>query len=226
MRLISFGCSLTWGTDLSDVSPNDYFKWSELTWPALVSKRLGMHYRTCAIGGSGNLSIMDHACKWSVQCPKDFILINWTFADRFDYSRHDGAHYNNGPKGFDTCRPNEHDDISKFYFRYLHSEYRDKLTALIYIKSTLDFLISNQRKFLMTANDDTIWCKKWHAPSHIQNFQNSIKPHVTSFENRNFLDWCRHRAFPISASGHPLEEAHAAAADLMTPVIDAILHKA
>jgi hypothetical protein len=226
MRLISFGCSLTWGTDLPDCDPNDAFNWSRLTWPALLAERHDLEYRSLAHGGAGNLSVLDRALKWAAKWPQDMVIVNWTFADRFDYSNPEGFHFNNGSFDWCTCRPSSTDSVSDFYFRNLHSEYRDKLTMLVNIKATVDFLLAQKIKFLMTCLDDQIWCKTWHAPVHLKMLQQEIRPHILDFENTNFLSWSQKHGFDISASGHPLADAHAAAADLMTPAIDAILRRA
>jgi hypothetical protein len=41
----------------------------------------------------------------------------------------------------------------------------------------------------------------------------------------DFLTWSKQKGHAITSIGHPLEEAHAAAADLMQPVIESILHR-
>lgn len=227
MTIISFGCSLTFGTDLSD--SNFDAAWptaSKMTWPALVSQRLGVDYQTRAQGGIGNLCIADRVAR-NVHFfldPSRFFIINWTFIDRFDFSHPQGMHFNSGFRDYNTCRPNETDELSEFYYRNFHSEYRDKLVNLMYIKTTIDVLQRHKVKFIMTAIDDLLWCRQWHASPHILELQQEISPYFLDFEGRNFLDWSRHCGFDISDTGHPLEKAHAAAADLMLPLVQSQLN--
>ena len=219
-RLASFGCSFIWGTELADHQRHDVLNgYSRLTWPALLAKNLALGYHCLARGGSGNLAIADQVCGWIDKSPHDFVIINWTFLDRFDYSDPQGRHFNSGLGDYSTCRPGNDDAVSEFYFRHLHSEYRDKLMGLMYIKTVIDYLLEKKTPFLMTAMDELLWCQQWHATPLIRKLQQDIRPYVHDFEGRNFLDWSRHRGFRVSGAGHPLEEAHAAAAELMLPVL-------
>lgn len=227
MRVTSFGCSLTFGTDLSDchdkIARRSFF--SELTWPSLIAKILGANYLCRAQGGSGNLCIADRVleyCTW----PNEILIINWTFIDRFDYSDPQGAHFCNGLNDYLTLNPGESGPLHEHYFRNLQSEYRDKFTNLMLIKSVIDILLQNNCQFIMTALDDLLWCDQYNAPRHIKDLQKHIKPYICNFHGTNFLDWSRSKNYRISESGHPLEEAHKAAADVMMPAIDTILHRA
>ncbi len=227
MNIASFGCSLTLGTELSDQSHGKFGQRpSNLTWPALVAQQLGLEYRCMAQGGAGNLSVADRVLEYRHDHPDDFLIINWTFMDRFDYSDPGGRHFDNGYTDYLTVRPGESDEISDFYYRHLHSEYRDKITNLMQIKVVVDRLLVSRTRFIMTMVDDSLMLRRWHAPARIQELQDDIAPHVTDFQGKNFLQWARAQGFAVTAAGHPLETAHAAAAEQMMPIIDAILHRA
>ena len=75
----------------------------------------------------------------------------------------------------------------------------------------------------MTMLDDLLWCQQWHAPEFVRHLQQEVRSYIHDFEGHNFLDWSRNRGFEISSSEHPLEKAHAAAADYMLPKIKKIL---
>lgn len=226
MRIVSFGCSLTFGTELGDGDNTALYPTaSKLTWPALVAARLGMDYQCRALGGAGNLAIMDRVLNHAHYDAQDFFVINWTFVDRFDYSAPDGAHFGRGKNAYATLRPGDSDSISQFYYRRLHSEYRDKLTNLVYVKTVLDCLLQQHTRFLMTAVDDLLMCQRWHVSPQVTDLQQAIAPWIHQFDHRNFLDWSRHGGFAITPAGHPLTAAHEAAADVMQPIIDAILHR-
>ena len=54
----------------------------------------------------------------------------------------------------------------------------------------------------------------------IKQLQDYVKPYMTVFEGKTFLDWSRSHGYPESANWHPLEQAHAAAAGVMRQVFD------
>ena len=144
MNIKSFGCSFIFGTDMQDAEmiPNTPGKPSQLTWPSLLSRHLGLDYRCRAYPGCGNLLIaerilldIDLLCRNT-----QLVVVGWTWIDRFDYN--DPANIDN----WNTIRPSSDDSKSQFYFRNLHSEYKDKLTSLMAIKLVIDSL--NQKNYL------------------------------------------------------------------------------
>lgn len=224
MQLASFGCSLIHGDELADSSNLP----SQMTWPALLAKSLGMDYRCYAGGGRGNLMIMDRLTTEIHRDPERFFVIQWTYIDRFDYSDPEGRHALIKKHGNDylAALPGQKSIIDQFYFKNFHSEFRDKITNLVYIKSALDLLLEKRCKFVMTHADDLIWCDQYHTTDAMRAWQSYLKAHTVFFENRNFMPWCREQGYDIGVMGHPLEQAHRAAADLIRPVIESILHKA
>lgn len=227
MRIVSFGCSLTFGTDLADVKEDSESATpSRLTWPALVAAELGMSYHCFAKGGSGNLCVLDRILSVTDFDQEDILIVNWTFMDRFDYLDPMACHADDGIIDYETLLPGHGDDRSRFYYQHLHSSYRDKLTNLMYIQLVLHKLWFHRAKFVMTSVDNLLWETKYHAPKIIQDLQHTILPWIQQFDNCDFLTWCRRKGFVFSDNNHPLEPAHAAAAELMLPVIDTILRKA
>lgn len=205
----SFGCSFFYGSELSDCPGNSIFDPSQLTWPALVAKHKQIEYQCYARPGKGNLFIANRIME---QPPSDDIfLINWTWIDRFDY-------VNAANELWEVLRPGESGDLEKFYFRHLHSEYRDVLTNLGYIKLALDYLLDNKIKFVMTYMDYLLFTPMtlpMHQPSPVNYLQKQIKPYVTDFSGKNFLDWAKDNNYHISSKLHPLEEAHLGASQYM-----------
>lgn len=222
MKLKSFGCSFIYGTDLSDAK--EPFCPSHQTWPARLAKTFDLKYECHAGGGIGNLAILDRLSQQVVEKPTALYVVQWTYIDRFDYSDHHGHHFTNGRNDWCTIRPNAKTKESDFYFRSLHSEYKDKLTAILYVKSALDLLQQNQCKFIMTYLDRLLLCDRWHCSSAMMAWQNDIKKHLINFDGEDFLTWSRQRGYHINERNHPLEQAHQAAADVMRPVIESILH--
>lgn len=211
MQLTSHGCSFIYGSELSSPS---------LSWPSLIARDLGFRHDCYAVPGIGNLQIMESVLLNAGAA--DLCLINWSWIDRFDF-------VNDVDESWHTLRPALDHDQAAHYYQYLHGQYRDMLTNLSYIAITIDFLHIRQIPFVMTFMDQLLFdtvLAQWHPPDAIEYLQQRVRPHMMDFEGQNFLDWSRSRNFAISAAWHPLEQAHAAAADLMIPVIDAILHKA
>lgn len=223
MKLASFGCSYIFGTDLADSL--DSSRRSMSTWPALLAQQRGMEYKCYAGGGRGNLMIFDRLINTVLRNPDWFFVIQWTYIDRFDYSDPNGWHFNGDNKNdYLSLLPGNQDVKSSYYFRNLHSEYKDKFTSLTYIKTALDVLIGNKCRFIMTCIDDLLWCDQYNISPVMKDWQEYIQPHISTFEGENFLKWSQQKNFPISSTGHPLEAAHKTAADLMQPIIDNILY--
>jgi hypothetical protein len=116
---------------------------------------------------------------------------------------------------WETIRPTVETDLATAYYRDMHSEYRDKFTSLCYIKLAIDTLNQRNIPFVMTYQDELLFDQRWHTSKSVLALQASVKPHMTMFEGQTFLEWGRARGFEISSSLHPLETAHAAAADYL-----------
>lgn len=217
MNLKSFGCSFIFGTDLADDGRDlPVPTASNFTWPALAAQRLGIPYICRARGGSGNLQILERVLREVSQAQRDFYVIGWTWIERFDYEDNDPKRL---PDEWRTICPISDSDAAKAYYKYLHSEYRDKLNTLIYIKTAVDALTSAGCPFVMTYMDDLIFDQQWHAPASVRYLQDAVRPHLESFQGKTFLEWSKEKGFEISPTLHPLEPAHQAALDVIWPKI-------
>ena len=218
MNLTSYGCSFIFGIDMDDAEmiPGTAGKPSMKSWPARLANHLGLHYRCRAYPGCGNLLIaerilldLEHLCGNT-----ELVVVGWTWIDRFDYNNP------NNTDNWNTVRPGETDTRTQFYFRDLHSEYRDKLSSLIVIKTIIDTLKQKNIPFLMTYMDPLLFDQQWHVSKSITYLQDYVRPYMTLFENLTFLEWCESKKFELSPTWHPLEEAHRAAADYIITVFD------
>jgi len=211
MQLTSHGCSFVYGSELSSPS---------LSWPALVAQHLGYDYVCTATPGSGNLQIMESVLLHADR--GDLCVINWTWIDRFDF-------VDNLDESWQTLRPVLDHEHAEYYFRNLHGQYRDILTNLAYISTAISFLQNRRVPFVMTYMDNLLFERvrpEWHQPDAVNYLQRLVFPHMKDFDGMNFLEWSRKNSFDVSETWHPLEQAHAAAAGLMAPAIDAILRRA
>jgi len=204
MQLKSFGCSFIYGSDLAD---------SNHSWPALLATRLGYGYKCYARPGSGNLQIAERVLNQIANSnSSDLFVVGWTWIDRFDYidvnDKWEGTQWS-------TIMPVDTTDVAKIYYRDLHSEYRDKFTTLMAIRLVIDTLKQKGITFIMTYMDDLIFDQRWHTTPAVLDLQQYVKPHMTTFNGKSFLEWSRTNNYSISNAWHPLEEAHLAAADYM-----------
>jgi len=210
MKLKSFGCSFIFGTDLHDDGRNLPIPTaSQVTWPALLAKKHNFDYYCYARGGSGNLQILDRLLSQLADAEPAVYVVGWTWIDRFDYTTQDT------PAKWQTVMPVDTDKTAETYYKHLHSEYRDKLTTLIYVKTAIDALKASGNKFIMTYMDDLMFDTRWHTSPAISTLQGYCEPYMTRFENKSFLEYSKEKGFEISQTLHPLEAAHESAFKLM-----------
>lgn len=208
MRLKSFGCSFIFGSELADDGRDGpYAKASRLTWPALLANKLGMEYDCYARPGAGNLRIAERVLSQAACNEPNLYVIGWTWIDRFDYTDKNDQ--------WSTITPTTDTDLSHVYYRDLHSQYRDKLTSLMAIRTCIDVLNKKQCPFIMTYMDDLLWETQWHATPAVTDCQDYIRSYLKNFDGLNFLDWARKNNYPISDMLHPLEPAHSHASKLV-----------
>jgi len=223
MILKSFGCSFIFGNDLADVVAHlgePYAPPSKSTWPALLAENFGYDYQCHARPGSGNLRILEKILtQASVSTPDDLFVIGWSWIDRFDYTitLTGTAHLYDiaGDNVWHTVMPVDTSNTAKIYYKDLHSEFRDKFTTLINIKTAIDVLNQKNISFVMTYIDDLIFEDRWNTNAAIAELQNYIRPHMTTFQGLSFLDWSKQQGFAISDTLHPLESAHRAGFEII-----------
>jgi hypothetical protein len=223
MKLKSFGCSFIFGTDLADdgrhlpvPTPSNH------TWPAHLARHLGFDYDCHARPGSGNLQIAERVLSHASQGNSDFFVIGWTWIDRFDYTN---SVISNTPIQSKWCNwrtimPVDTDELARYYYKGLHSEYRDKLSSLMAIKLVIDTLQQRHIPFLMTYMDDLLFDQQHNHTPAVTDLQNHVKPYMTTFDGKTFLEWSRDRGFEESDTWHPLETAHQAAGHHVIKVFD------
>lgn len=231
MNIKSFGCSFIFGTDLADDGRDgSYATGSRLTWPALLAHSKGYNYQTHARPGSGNLKILEAVLREAATPESAIFIVGWSWIDRFDYTVEPGhrcPHWDLAGTGdqWKTIMPVDRDPLAQTYYRDLHSQFRDKLTTLVYIKTAIDTLKQKAIPFVMTYMDELIFETEWHVTPAVLDLQAYVRPYMTRFENKTFLEWTKQKGFPISETLHPLESAHKAAFELISTEFDAILHR-
>jgi hypothetical protein len=205
MKLKSFGCSFIWGSEMCDTELNPRYP-SKTTWPALLANHFDLPYECYAVPATGNLQII-HSILAHTSEPALFV-INWTYIDRFDY----GDPWTNQQCRYkwSTVLPSqaEFPDVADFYYRNLHSEYRDKLTTLMNIKLCIDTLQQAKHQFIMTAVDNLMFDTQWHMSDSIAYLQAAVRPYIRTFDGADMIAYSQQHGHALGSNGHPLEAAH------------------
>ena len=212
-KIVSFGDSFIYGSDLSDCDDNQY---SQLTWPALCAKELGLDYECHAQGARGNHYISLLAIAKS--CTNALVIINWSWIDRFDYFSME-----NKPKIM-TVLPGLDNELSKFYYKNFHSEFGDIFRSLSAIHATHSYLKEQNIPFVSSIMDKLLVTDMWnHAPG-IVNLQEVIQKDISWFpKQQTFLEWSRSNGYPESKGWHPLEQAHTEAVKVWLPTYKSMI---
>jgi hypothetical protein len=222
MQLKSFGCSFIYGFEMADtIDPSGDVFPSRSSYPALLAKHIGYEYKCFAQCGSGNLAILEKVLSQVADGNhNDIFVISWSWIDRYDYhtSATPPSDIENGL--WTIMTPGNQSKLAQTYYRDLHSEYRDKLTSLTYIKLAIDTLNQHGIQFIMTYMDELLFDQQWNTSPAVLTLQSYIKPYLTTFDGKTFLDWSRQHGYPESAQWHPLEAAHRAGADYIIKVFD------
>ena len=223
MKIAAFGDSFIFGNELQDIPElfpvgYNFSKSSKLTYPALLATKLKLDYQCYAYPGVGNQWLLNQIISCIKQNKNQVLyIINWTWIDRFDYHDKDKNDYHK----WSTVRPSlDNQTVDKFYYKNLHSELLDKTLSLGQIYQAICALESNSCKYLMTYMDNLIFDTQWHAPENILFLQNQIKNKLYNYNGKNFIDWAKVNGYDFGRYNHPLEQAHAAAGELMIKVFD------
>jgi hypothetical protein len=215
-RVVAVGDSFTRGDELTNWNcpDNAFIPYSISTWPALIAKSLNCDYKCYAIGGRGNQWI-----SWQVasRIKQDTLcIVNWTWFERFDY-------VDIATDEWTVTHPRHEDKLDHYFYRNLDSDIWNLHRNLQQIHSTISLLKQNNIDFIMTCLDPhysfTHNDMRPSGPGYaswtnaISSLQEQVVPHIIDFEGMSFLEWSKHNSFELGPNGHPLEQAHTAAAN-------------
>jgi|APSaa5957512535_1039671.scaffolds.fasta_scaffold179978_2 hypothetical protein len=213
-KLVAFGDSFTWGTNLKDADhkvPNKHqcvpCNYSKNTWPALLADNLKLEYVCRAGQGCGNQTIVRQFFEYLPHINiEDLVIVNWTWINRWDF-------YDIDVNRWETIRPSgtENSKFKEFYYKYLQSELWDKWESLKNIGLVHRILEQNGIKYISTCIDELVIDTTYHAPDYVKHLQNELVDQITWFNDQGFFEWSKTNNFKISNEWHPLEEAHQAA---------------
>ena len=182
---------------------------SNLTWPARLSRELNLKYECYARPGCGNFFIANQCLDQLTTKEPALYVVNWSFIDRFEFVDQDYT-----DSRWETLRPgsNNHPH-GNFYYRNLHSELSDKLHSLQLIKLvTLELLAAGQ-PFIMTYMDNLVFDQRWHTTPAMITQQEFVKPLMLHWQTDqqeliNWSLWAVEQGHVVTASNHLLESGH------------------
>ncbi len=132
-RLVTFGCSLTFGDNLDDNYPDNYFP-SEYAWPTYLAKLLNVPVVNNSKSGSSNKEILYTILNYDFKSD-DIVFVLWTHHDRdcliLNENKIDplGAWMDNkGARIFFKYLWNRHDKKTEgyFFYNYAHLYLQEK----------------------------------------------------------------------------------------------------
>jgi hypothetical protein len=221
-KIVSFGDSFVFGSELQD--NHDGSK----AWAGLAAQQLGVEYQTHSNPGCGNDAIAQQIYTHfsDDSTVNDLAVINWTWTCRWDFHI---ADYDTWVTLGPTCVPEklQHllDSTQSHRLIGLYRDYLNKsllwnkIRNLQTIFSAQQYLKIKKIKSIQTFMDYELFTTEFHCPVDVAELQKLVMPEMTDWsEGLNFLDWCKkHNYFITEIGWHPLEDAHAAAADFWLP---------
>jgi len=226
-KIVSFGDSFIFGSELNNNILGDR------AWPGLIAKEIDCEYHTSAVPGCGNDHIARQIYSWfSNKSPDNtLVIINWTWMCRWDfYIVEHETWITLGP----TCVPEklkdlvdrtEAEDMIAFYKHRANSSLLwNKFRNLQTIWGAQQYLEHKGITAIQTYMDYELFDTTCHAPDYIQELQQLVFPKLQLFDDKNFVDWSHAHRYPVTIKGnHPLEQAHAAAANYWKEIYKAAL---
>ena len=203
-RLITHGCSFTYGEELQDPSVS--------SWPALVSAQLGIDLVNLARPAYSNDAILQDIVAQDINQSdySDLIVICWTSNLRMMFHDMDG-HYTVMSTTKDKGHRKQISDLllTTTDLRWLYERW---LTQVILAQSYLESRHAKYLFFNAFDNQDANKTLKSPLKSKINT------SHFIGWPDQGFTEW----AYPckLGPRGHPLEQGHSKVADKLLAALD------
>ena len=240
--LLSAGCSLIYGSELSDSSNYSGQDPPSLkTWPALYANSKDYIYKTCACCGISNQGIARYVMDAVELINPDFVIVQWTFFDRHEIRLNDST-LNNNQSHYYLLTPYLSEDtniyhdpeitnikknlhavttaIATMWYRYVDS---DETEYYNYLKTKIDlanYLRWKKIPFVFADGQTKLADVEKTVDGSLQTLikLNKSIPEVT-FDSQGFYNWSRSSNYQFGID-HPLDRAHQGAYDLLHTSID------
>jgi len=231
MILVAAGDSFIWGSELADSlhgGPNGY---SRNTFPALLAKEYGIEYVCAAYPGLANNAI---SRKVISVCNKDTILlVNWTYPQRAEFRF-----------GKEWISINSWHTVQKHfseeYFKYVgNNEYYEIYSILKEILFLQQYCEINKIPYIFLTADNHFYQHENYFRNQDQDIDNLYNqiiwsnwywfPPGTEINEtqapRGFYQWATENKYNMGLQGHPLEDAHKDAANLIKENFNELVKK-
>ena len=240
--LLSAGCSLIYGSELSDSSNYSGQDPPSLkTWPALYANSKDYIYKTCACCGISNQGIARYVMDAVELINPDFVIVQWTFFDRHEIRLNDST-LNNNQSHYYLLTPYLSEDsniyhdpeiinikknlhaviksIATMWYRYVDS---DETEYYNYLKTKIDlanYLRWKKIPFVFTNSQSKLKSVEQTTDGSLRTLINLDKslPEVM-FEDKGFYNWAKSSNYVFGVD-HPLDQAHQDAYNLLHASID------
>jgi hypothetical protein len=241
MILVAGGDSFIHGNELSDWdirSTQD----SKLTFAALLARDFGFDYVSCARPGNANDAILRMTINKCEQVRNDgkdcVVIVGWTFVPRFEFPFEFNTDSPDTPFATisiynETNRPLVK-DFAKHFFRNVNSDWFPHFNTVKSIVLLQQYLKFNNIPFIFTATDNVVFSytndellKPYWRMVDFDNwymFPAAEEPWNTT-SPRGFYQWAVENKYEIGPYQHPLDRAHADAAQLMKDKFNELVKK-
>ena len=250
MILVSGGDSFVWGLELADCAHLNPGGYSQKTFPALLAQ--GMDYHCAAYPGNANNAISRSVMTACERLKDVAVLVNWTFLQRYDfrfnYYTHKGtspwysihSHCSTNEPFNNISNPDLVKDFAKMFYKHVgNNEYYELYSTLKEILFLQLYLKSKNIPYLFTTADNSYYNHKNYLRSkdtELESLYNQItwndwyffpsgKEANETQSPRGFYQWALENKYTVGSGGHPVEQAHADAAELIKDKFNELVTK-
>jgi hypothetical protein len=250
MILVAGGDSFVWGLELADCVHSGPTGCSKKTFPALLAQ--GMEYICVAHSGYANNAISRSVITACESLTDVAVLVNWTFPQRYDfrfnydtlkatspwYSIH--SYYPTDEPFDNISNPDLVKDFAKTFYKHVgNNEYYELYSTLKEILFLQLYLKSKNIPYIFTTADNSYYEHENYLRSkdnHLEALYNQIDWNTWHFfqkgieanetqSPRGFYQWALENKYVVGSGGHPLEQAHADAAELIKEKFNELVKK-
>lgn len=231
MILVAGGDSFIWGSELSDSPHGGKDGYSRKTFTSLLAKDI--EYVCAAYPGNANNAISRMAINACQQHKDVFLFVQWTYPQRYEFR------FDDRWVSINSWHTKEK-QFSKSYFKYVgNNEYFELYSLFKEIVYLQNYCQINHIPYMFTTSDNSFYNhpnyerrKNSELDSLYQLinwnnwfFFNPGKKENETKQPRGFYQWAMENKYNIGVEGHPLEDAHCDAAELMRGKFNELVKK-
>lgn len=221
MKIVAAGDSFIWGSELADSphgGPNGY---SRRTYSALLAENY--EYVCAAYPGNANNAISRMAIDACAKHRDAFLITTWTYPQRFEFR------FNDKWTSINSWHTTEK-EFSEQYFKHVgNGEYYEIYSILKEIVFLQNYCQINSIPYMFLTADNCFYLHENYQRSRDSSIDNlydqinwsnwfwfpiGVEKHETQAP-RGFYQWAIENKYTVGPEGHPLEQAHRDAANLI-----------